>query len=239
MDDYFAGYGSQRPAPPEPFGVPPYPPPAAPGWHHQPAAPGWNPQWAVTDGAGSGLARVLLWLAVAVGAIVVLGVLAAVAIPVFLDQRATGEAGRTSVSAPATVAGWSRLTDPASLALEKQLVSVSTPGVHVAGVYGTDGRPHAFFGASHAAMSFRDRRDFLAGAEAGAQRSPETAGAVFSDSDPGRLGGTMRCATLVRTEATVCFFADAGAYGMVTVFAVGEQGQGHVRTLREAVERRS
>jgi len=119
------------------------------------------------------------------------------------------------------------------------LLSVSSPGDRVAGVYGSGGKTRVFFTAGHTAMSFSDRRGFLAGAEEGALRSPEFAGAVFSATDPGRLGGTMRCASLVGSQVTACVFADAGAYGVVTVFGPVDQGQSLARTVREAVEHRS
>jgi type II secretory pathway pseudopilin PulG len=178
-------------------------------------------------------------VAIVLGTLVIVGILAAVAIPVILNQRAKSEAARITVAAPAKVAGWSRLTDAASLELEQQLISTPGPGTHVAGVYGTGGLKRAFFTASHAQLSFADRRGFLAGAENGAARTPEFTQVAFFDSDPGPLGGSMRCATLTANRVTVCLFADAGAYGTVTVFGPVDQGPISARTMREAVEHRA
>jgi hypothetical protein len=253
MDDYFAGSAGSAPRsgppsawPPAPYQPAPYQPasdqpasyPPAPFVQTAPTypPPGWNPQFAPSGGSGG--SRALIIVAAVVGTVIVVGILAAIAIPVFLNQRAKAEAARITVSAPATVGGWTRLTDPTSRAIEQQLLAAPGPGTRVAGVYGSGGRKQAFFSAGHVAMSFADRRDFLAGAESGAARSTELGGAVFIDADPGVLGGRMRCTSLATGNVTVCLFADAGAYGSVTVFGSVNQGVTLARTVREAVEHR-
>jgi hypothetical protein len=234
MDDYFAG--STRPAQPA---APPQPPaapyphaqtwPQAPAWPGQPAPPFYAPP---APGMSAG-AKVAIGIAVAVAGLFVIGILAAVAIPVFLDHRAKDEAARTTVSLPESIGGMARLTDANSAQLEEHLSSAALPGDHLAGVYG-NGTMRVAVGVTKKYMSFAEQRGFLAGA----QREAQGDGVTFADTDAGSLGGTMRCGSYT-ARVTTCLFVDAGAYGTVLVIDAAQDPIALARTARAAVEHRA
>lgn len=230
MDDYFVG--SARPA------QPPASYPHAQSWPQAPAWPGQPPPAYYpppAPGMSTG-AKVAIGLAIGVGAFIVIGVLAAIAIPVFLDQRAKDVSNRTSVSLPESIGGMARLTDATSLQVERQLRSLPLAGDHLAGMYG-DGTTRVAVGVTKRYMSPAEQRGFLAGAERGARDSDGT-GATFARTNAGSLGGQMRCGTLA-VGVTTCFFADFGVYGTVLVFGAPGDPTDLARTARLAVEHRA
>lgn len=190
-----AGWGPPAATPAPQTGYPPYPQ----AWG-QPYAP------PARKGPNTAMIAVLVGVAVFVG----IAFLAAIAIPVFLNQRDLAE--RTAVAAPETLLGMPRLTDPVSTAAAKQVLMESGPGSHVSGVYGI-GESRIIVGASKHAMSASDEEQFLAGAVSEAQ----TQGVTLQDVEPGALGGTMRCGESTQLPMTLCFFVDAGSYGIVGV----------------------
>jgi hypothetical protein len=183
----------------------------------------------------SGGLKVLIGVGIAVGSFVLLGILAAIAIPVFLNQRAKGEAAATTVTIPAQVVGLSRLTDAQSLRLEQQLKN--QPGQPQVGVYGVQGSVRAAVAVSRHAMTTADINSFLSGAESSFQN--KGVAVSFSDAPTGHFGGVMRCATVAVPHVTVCLFADHGAYGTVSLYGPSAGRSDTALAVREAVEHRA
>jgi hypothetical protein len=181
--------------------------------------------------------KVAIAVACAVGGLVILGILAAIAIPVFLDQRAKAAAAGITVTIPETIGGYDRLHDASATALERQLLSPDTPGHGTAAVYGTNGHIAASVSIWTHPMTSRARAQFLAGAERGAATQGDGKLSAFTDADPGSLGGQMRCAQLSNV-VTLCMFADAGAYGSLMVGQPLTSGAAFAVQMREAVEHR-
>lgn len=216
MDDYFAGSRTQASPPPFSYASPP--------------AQAWGPP--VVPPTSSGPSRVLLGLLIGLAALVALGVLAAIAVPVFLDQRDLARS--TTVSAPEQVLGLPHLTDATSAAAESRMQLLPGPGDHVGGVYGTGG-VRLVVGAARYHLSRSDQEEYLtsAGREASLQ------GATLSDVEAGRLGGSMRCGASARLPMTICVFADGGSYGVVVVTGPADDPTGMARSAREAFVRRT
>jgi len=63
------------------------------------------------------------------------------------------------------------------------------------------------------------------------------AGVPLKSTDPGPLGGELRCAA-ASNGYTLCAFIDVAAYGSVIVYG-GTDPQGQARQARAAVEHRS
>jgi hypothetical protein len=92
-----------------------------------------------------------------------------------------------------------------------------------------------------APMSAKDQRAFLAGATSSLSSVSKGASAgKLSAVRPGKLGGTMRCATLATVPAsTACMFADRGSAGVIVVLGQsGSSGVTKARATREAVVHR-
>ena len=227
MDDFFrpTAAAPTYPAPPAPTAWPP-----APGAypHGGFPPPGWGqPAYLAPTGMSSGV-KVLAGLAIGLGALVVVGVLAAIAIPVFLNQRSV-------MSTPPVVLGLPRMTDAASRAEAERFLALPTPGRKVAASYGRDGEPVVVVGGSSHPMSQGEVQDFFQGAE---RRYTQSAAFLrFLDVDPGVRGGEMRCAgmTTGRGPATLCLFADRRGYGVITVY--GTDGPVLAVQVRDEVER--
>ena len=260
MDDYFAGSKppGAPPAPPAPPGAPPAPPaqpapewsprgttppnpfgspePPSP-WNAQPASP-WNTQpaspWAAQPASGTSTTVKVL---IGVGALVGVLILFAIAIPVFLDQRGKAVAGRTTVSLPATVAGQPIRTDSAAAQVVQPLRDVDAPGTHLVAAYGGVAQPDFVIMITKYFMTERDQRDYFTGVRKGAQSSAGLTLGPFSSVDPGKLGGKVECASA--PLATMCVFADAGAYGLMIGFGTREHALQLLPQVRSAVEHRS
>lgn len=253
MDDYFAGSTGRQATPATPA-APPYTPPAPPstppGWAappvhavpSYPAAPhqAWGtPQVPQQQAWGTpyappreGLHPALIAVIAGVGAVVVMGVLAAIAIPVFLNQRDLARS--TVVTAPEQVLGMPRLTDPLSAAAESRMQGLPGPGDHVAGVYGT-GDVRVVVGAARYHLTPGDQDSYLDAAVAEATSQ----GVTLADVEEGRLGGTLRCGTSSGAAMTICVFVDGGSYGVVVVTGAVEDPSGTARAAREAFVRRT
>ncbi|MDX6225578.1 MAG: hypothetical protein QOE64_1954 [Frankiales bacterium] len=246
MDDYFKGTAGVTSSPgkaPEggvpvsPAGQPwpqadqSSPPPVVPAQDWSGACSG-HP--APRTSAGT---KVLIGVACAVGGLVILGILAAVAIPVFLNQRAKAEAARTTVTLPEALVGYDRMHDVTATALEQQLLSPDTPGHGVAAVYGTNGHVAASVAIWTHPMTPRARDRFISDAERGAFESSHGELTSFIDVDPGPLGGRMRCAGL-SNSVTLCMFVDSGAYGSIMVARPIDRGGSVAQSMRAEVEHR-
>lgn len=196
---------------------------------------GWSQPWTAppSSGMSTGI-KVLIGAAIALGALVIVGILAAIAIPVFLNQRAKAEAAAVHVSMPESAAGLERLHGEVADRVEQELMQPGTPGTHYAAVYGTGGRMVAAIGISTHVMRPGDRDAFLRGAKSGT-----SFGFVgsFARVDAGKLGGDFECASAGPT-GVICLFTDPGAYGVVTVNRDYSAGVTLARQLRESVERR-
>jgi type II secretory pathway pseudopilin PulG len=179
--------------------------------------------------------KVLVIVGAALGVLVIVGILAAVAIPVFLNQRAKAQAAATTISLPAQMLGLTQLHDARSLQMEQQLRQ--QPGQPHVGVYGMQGSLRAAVTISKRAMSPADRRSFLAGAES--EDVPNAGSLSWSDVGPGRLGGVMQCATATKLPFSICVFADAGAFGTITLFGPYTGRADVALALRESIEHRS
>ncbi len=203
MDDYFAGASLRMQSPPAPAP----PPPAGPN-------------------------RLLIGLLVAFGALVMVGMLAAVVIPQFLDGRDLSRI--TAVSAPDSVLGMPRLTDAVSAAAQERLLGLPGPGDHVAGVYGVE-QVRLLVGAARYRLGPAERRDFLEGASAEVGKN----GMALHEVDAGALGGTFRCGTQTDGLMTLCVFVDGGSYGLVVLTGGSDDDVGTARSAREAFVRRT
>ena len=239
MDDYFAGSSTPpqaHPAPQQPWSAAPpapaYQPPATWAPQAQPAPWAYQP---AQQGMSTGV-KVLIGVAIGFGGLVILGILAAIAIPVFLNQRTKSLAAHTTVSIPATAAGLALRTDATSEQMAERLNVDSLPGHHLAGAYGGSTRPEALISVTKRLMSPGDQNDYLAGAVRGAEQASGTA-VQFGDLEPGALGGRVTCSSA--PTVTVCFFVDAGAYGSAVVLGTPERATQLVPQLRAAVEHRT
>jgi hypothetical protein len=163
------------------------------------------------------------------------GIVAAIAVPALLDQRAKAVAARTTVSVPEQLLGMPRLTDPVSAQGERGMEGLPGPGDHVAGVYGT-GAVRVLVGVGQYHLTQKDQREFLARA-----RSEATGRDLhLTDVEAGALGGTMRCgAAAVAVQLTLCVFVDAGSYGIVVVSGPADDPTGTARAAREAFVHRA
>lgn len=199
---------------------------AAPVFGHE-YVPGYLP-------LGQGRSRrtkVLIGAGIAAGVVVVLAVLSAIAVPVYLKHRDAQIAAHTTVSLPASAAGLPRLR--ATAQLEAMVANLPQLGPVQAGLYGKGTRRVAVVASAHA-FDEGDQRSFMTGVTQGMVQSRYRPVKV----DAGPLGGVMDC-TSSSTKTTTCVFADAGAFGSITVNASGPPALATVREVRSAVEHRS
>ena len=226
MDDYFAGAVHRAPTTAAPPLTPAYPPYPGPAYQAVPQQP-----WPYAAPPSSGPSRLVVGLLAALASLVVLGVLAAVAIPVFLSQRDLSR--RTTVSVPDQVAGLPLATDAVGVAATARMSALPGPGDHVAGAYGSAGT-RVLVGVARYHLSGKDQDEYLshAGTEA------TTQGVRLAAVAPGALGGRMRCGAAVAAPMTVCVFVDGGSYGIVVVTGTTD-GTGTARAAREAFVHRT
>jgi hypothetical protein len=242
VDDFFVGTtasfspaqpASAVPAPPQPmppvqqqpqpWGAPAW---GAPAW----GAPGWGP---VAPAPRSKATTFLIVAAAVLVTLVVMGILAAIAIPVFLNQRAKAAAAAVSVELPATFQGMPQVHDQLSAAVEDPFLNAPAPGRHVAATY-AQGSNRVTVAVGTYRLSPADQRNYLAGAEGAMLEAVPSL--EFAPVATGRYRGTFECARLAgRTrDVTTCFWADAGSYGLIQVY--GQGGVPLAREVRAAVE---
>jgi hypothetical protein len=174
---------------------------------------------------------------------------AAVAIPVFLHQRDAAVARATTVSPAARVGALTQYTDPRMQEVTAQM----TAGLSACGCfqpaatssYQVPDRTHQLvvIGAKFTRPAGSQTRDsFQRGFWNGAHANMPTLGPV-SDRDPGRLGGTLRCASVSTGGAAgqLCASVDAGAVVILVEMArTGDQPDpGLIVTARESMEHRT
>ena len=237
--DYFT---PPRPAePPEQPVAPPFPgPPRSPYPGSPPGplrdvvpghlVPGQIPFADTVPGVRSGMPRWAIALLVTVAALFGLGILAAVAIPVFLSQRLKADFAATSVSLPATFNGVDRNTSAQASTLA-QGFAVDDIRVEDVGIYGKVGPAMVVVLAVKpaAAMSSdeqqKQRDDFERGFSA--QGTPLS---LTGGPEDGDLGGWAGCATTGQ-KLDVCLATTTGS--LVAVISAST-GSDPVTLLRQA-----
>ena len=239
-DDRKPGYDFYPPAPPSspttPRPSPPSRPYSGPPNHpHSTPLTGVVPRqakWA--DGIPpvhrSGMPGWLIVLIALVVGLVGTGILAAVAIPVFLSQRLKADYQATTVQLPATFNGHKQNTTAQAKALAKSLAidDIQVKDIAVYGTIGPDAviilavKPPAAMSVVEQAAQREDiEREFAA------QGTPLS---LIQEPDPGELGGWIGCGS---TEAgpEICLATSAGS--LVAVFSP-RRGDDPVKLLREA-----
>jgi hypothetical protein len=242
----FAPPPSQFAAPPSPFAAPPSPfgaplvtpfgtaPPAYatyPAVQQRGGIPGW----------------LIALIAVVVG-FVIIAVLAAVAIPVFLDQRAKATAAGSTIPEapaivlPATVEGLSRSTDPEVQARMQSLLRGLPSAVSDGqGAIYTDGSAHTIVLMS-ARFAHRvgpaEMSNVMAGFDNGlvSNAPPGVTMSKPFDREPGRIGGRLRCATMSgAASGQVCMSADSTSMLSISAVSPGRPDPDLPLRVREAV----
>jgi hypothetical protein len=202
--------------PPPPYGFTPYGPPPPPG--------------------RSTGAKVAIGIAIAAGSLVVIGILAAIAIPVFLNQQAKAVAARTTVSLPDTVGGDPKLPESAQAGVRSLAARIPAEGHAQAAVYGRGSTVTVVVIVGSHALNSTDQSGYLSAVKASEARS---AGVVQARVAAGPLGGTLQCGTSPDGRRTDCAFVDAGAFGVIDVLGTGPGAQQRVLSIRSEIEHRS
>lgn len=216
------------PAYPATYQPPPYPP--APGR----GLPGWA----------------IALIACAAGLVVVL-IVAAIAIPVFLDQREKASAAATTVRMPATVAGLTQtpltpqLRDQAQALRDSVAVGMPDPKVSVFTDSADSHRLVVMAGKVSTVLRDREQAAAVRGFWQGVQRSlgGQTTLGTPAERPAGTLGGTLSCAAFNPAGVTgeICVAVDPGAM-LVTIDILKGEGAAIDPTLpttvREAVVKR-
>jgi hypothetical protein len=178
----------------------------------------------------------LVAAAVAVACLVVVGIGAAIAIPVFLSQRMKAEWRSTTITLPETFDGGTRTEVPASLV--PQLPSEVASQLHIA-FYRTGAGATILVAAAKAPepLSAEDqvtaRREVLAGV------AGTGSGVTLSltETDAGELGGWFGCGTPSTGRGSACLATDSS--GLVMVLLEGSPDPvADARRMREAVVHR-
>jgi hypothetical protein len=207
---------------PAPYGQAPF------GTVPQTPYAGYAPQ---RPGMSTG-AKVAIALGSAVAGLVILGILAAIAIPVFLNQRAKAAADGITISLPGQIAAYPRMTGAADAQVQSLVTGLPPEaGTAQGAAYGV-GQPSIIVIAGSHVMIEPDRTSFLNGVA----KSEARAGVIQVPVDPGPLGGQMRCGPAIDGSRTDCAFADAGAYGVIDVAVTGSDALPLVQQVRAAVE---
>lgn len=168
-------------------------------------------------------------------AVLVLLILTAIALPVFLNNRAKAEAARTTITLPPSTAGLVQLDDAATRSITSRLLALPLPGMRQAAVYGTAaGQQRAAVLVGRAPASPADQLSFIRGFKDSTARTGATS---FRSVNPGPLGGQFTCGAVASRRLTVCGFIDPGAYGTVTILET-TSGDATATTLRAAIEQR-
>jgi hypothetical protein len=225
-------YGAPPPPPPPPgppygtathsFGGPP-PPPHGAAWQQVRPAP-------YPVAPRSRAVTALIAAAVVLVSIIGIGVVSAVAIPVFLSQRMKAEWRSTTIALPATFDGGTR-TDVPSSAIPQVPDDVIEP-LQVAGYRTGDGAT-LVVGLTKARrpMTDQDQAEARRGVVAGmAMRDVQL---TLTESDPGQLGGWFGCGAVTGNPATACVATDHAGIVMIVV-AGSDAPVADARRLREA-----
>jgi hypothetical protein len=222
-------FGTPVPHPEQPPGPPYGAPPAAPAY-------GFTPYGPPPPSGPSAGAKVAIGIAIAAGSLVVIGILAAIAIPVYLNQQAKAVAARTSVSLPDTVGGDAKLPESAQAGVRSLAAQIPAEGHAQAAVYGRGTTATVVVIVGSHALSSKDQSDYLSAVSASEAKS---SGVVQAKVSAGPLGGTVQCGSSPDGRHTDCAFVDAGAFGVIDVLGTGPGAQQHALSIRSEVEHRS
>lgn len=197
-------------------------------------APVAQSPWAAPRPAGRSMtAMVLIGVACGFLVLILVGIMVAIAIPVYLNQHAKSTAAATTLALPAQVGTLVKLTDPASLSVASQL-SATLPKGYQVGVYGNPGHQRLIVYVYPRFLPPGADAAFVASSAEGAASN----GISMHVVDPGSLGGKARCGELPGQAATQCVFADsAGAVG-VLLGGTGPAAESEAVAIREQVEQR-
>jgi hypothetical protein len=180
--------------------------------------------------------KVAIALGATAAALVIVGILAAVAIPVFLSQRAKSEAAHITVSLPTQAAGYPRLTGSADVQIQQLVADVPHEmGTPQGAIYGTGNTPRVVIIVGAHPMTTAVQKSYLGGVA----RSEQSSGLTQTAVPAGSLGGQMQCGVSADRTRTDCAFADAGAYGVIDVAGSGADTIALVQQLRLVVEHHS
>ena len=233
------GYG---PPPAQPYGTPPArpqqqpygapqqhsfaPPPLPVSPYAQPPRQAYHPV-----PRRSRAVTALIVVAVTVVGVIGLGVLAAIAIPVFLHQRTRAEWRATTVALPETFEGGQRIAAAPDLQPQTPLGMARMD----VGNYRTDAGVRLFVVAAKALdpQSVEDQAEARRGLLAGLASQ----GTVLQEKDAGALGGWFGCGTVNSTPSTACVATDHGSVVAIIVSGSDDPAAEALR-LREAVVRR-
>ncbi|MEH0936510.1 hypothetical protein [Micromonospora psammae] len=257
-------YGSYPPPQQQPAGYPPpqpgaYPPPqpgAYPPPTGAPAPPGqpWgDPNASGQPYGGPGVppaprkssAGKIVLIVLAVLLVLCLGGGAAVFFLVKDEVKEAVDAQDTRVSAPETLAGRPKVTDPnlqdVAEQLESELNRTIPDATSTAGAfYGNPAKRDLVMVAAASGLNpdpTRTLNDFLAGA-----RTSDVEIGAMKTVDAGPLGGVARCgdAKAAKVPLGVCVWSDKGSLGMIMIyFKNGADAQAEFATMRGQIEQKS
>jgi hypothetical protein len=174
--------------------------------------------------------------------LLVMAILAAVAIPTFLDQRERARAEATTIVLPATVEGLPRLTDPEEQArLQSMLGSFPAEVREPQAIIYSDGASRRIVVVSARfpePAGPADLRNLVAGFDDGlvSNAPPGVTMSEPFDREPGRLGGRIRCATMSgAANGQMCTAADSVSMLTIVDVSPGPPDPDLPRRVREAV----
>ena len=162
----------------------------------------------------------------------------------FMNQHHGGAvrvSAHTSIVMPSEIAGLPQTNTHDSDELQRIMNSASVPKPHLVGFYGSAGQnPAAFVMVA----KYPQTADQVAHNLSMSLRTlDENVGNLtfWKDTDPGPLGGTMRCATVVQggASANVCMFEDTDVVGMSFSYGTATAPGPDAVTLRDGVEHRN
>lgn len=218
--------------------------PGAPGYGGYPVAPA-QPAFPSYVGApypapparrSTGV-TVAIVVGAVLGGLVVLSVLAAIAVPVYENQQAQALARRTTVTMPATLEGQPRMTGTADQNVQAEVAQLPAVwGTPQAAAYGTGTQVQSWVIAGVHPLKPSDQSSFLRGFDKGVT---SVGAAATTATDPGPLGGQLRCTAALDGRSTTCAFADGGAFGVITVLALGDDAHALALRIRADVRHRS
>ena len=184
----------------------------------------------------SPLLRVLMVLAIIGGAAVALAVSAAIVIPLYTNHRNAEIAAHTSVTLPKTVDGFTKQGGAGNSQVKALAASLPQIGSPQGALYAAGSTRAVTIVGAHPLAS-GDQRSFINGVIQGLTGR----GLAATKVDPGPLGGTMYCSLpgTKSAKATICAFADPGAFGVISVSGTGNTAQEMIKALRSGVEHRS
>ncbi len=167
-------------------------------------------------------------------------ILAAIAIPVFLNQRHRAEAAQYSITEPAQIDGFTRsTTGRAKVALDTMLASLTAQdAARTTALAYTDsvGTIRVVVAVEKRVLLPSEIDAAIAGQERG-YAGASIASIRFEPVAVGQLGGRMDCA---RTSArgSVCFFANAGSLGgVILIDQTGDLAAASQRALAQVLHR--